>query len=314
MQHKVQLLIYFSVMATLQDIQTQAIAIATGRGSYTQKLEDLVYMLGLPTQEAIRVLDMYKPVRTPKTPKDVTFGVEIECYNIDRYALMTAVRANGIQIQAEGYNHRDNDSYYKIVNDGSLCGDNTAEIVSPILKGSEGKKSLKTVCKALEEIGAKVNKSCGLHIHLDAKNMTIKHWRNLIINYARLENIIDGFMAKSRRGNNNCFCRSVSLMPRLEATVLHCDSIDEIARYFATRYMKINVEAYARHKTVEFRQHGGTVEFAKIEKWLSFLQKLLAFSKNNTVENCATIDDIPFLTATEKAYFKARTAYFASKR
>lgn len=300
-------------MVTSQDIQTQAIAIATGRGSRTQRLEDLVYMLGLPTQEAIRVLDMYKPIRTPKTPKDVTFGVEIECYNVvDRYVLINAVRSNGVEIQAEGYNHRDNDRYYKIVTDGSLTGNDTCEVVSPILKGNDGKKSLKVVCKALSEIGAKVNKSCGLHVHLDAKNMTIEQWRNLIINYARLEAIIDGFMPKSRRGNNNYYCRSISLMPRLEATILHCNSVEEIVNYLGTRYMKINVEAYSRHKTVEFRQHGGSIEYAKIEKWLSFLQKLLAYSKNNTVENCATIDDIPFLNNTEKAYFKARTAHFAT--
>lgn len=296
-----------------QTIQQQAIAIAKGRGSYMQRLEDLVYMLNLPTNEAIWILDIYKPERKARTPKDVTFGVEIECINVDRYALMNIVRSNGVQIQTEGYNHRDNDHYYKIVHDGSLIGDNSCEIVSPILKGKEGKNSLKAVCNALVEIGAKINKSCGLHVHLDAKNMTIEHWRNLIINYARLESIIDGFMAKSRRGNNNCYCRSVALMPRLEATILHCNSVEDIVRYFSTRYMKINVEAYSRHKTVEFRQHQGSIEFSKIEKWLSFLQKLLAYSKNETVQNCACIDDVPFLNATEKAYFKARTAKFASQ-
>ncbi len=300
-------------MIMAQTIQQQAIAIAKGRGSYMQRLEDLVYMLNLPTNEAIWILDIYKPERKARTPKDVTFGVEIECINVDRYALMNIVRSNGVQIQTEGYNHRDNDHYYKIVHDGSLIGDNSCEIVSPILKGKEGKNSLKAVCNALVEIGAKINKSCGLHVHLDAKNMTIEHWRNLIINYARLEGIIDGFMAKSRRGNNNCYCRSVALMPRLEATILHCNSVEDIVRYFSTRYMKINVEAYSRHKTVEFRQHQGSIEFAKIEKWLSFLQKLLAYSKNETVQNCACIDDVPFLSATEKAYFKARTAKFASQ-
>lgn len=300
------------IMST--DIQTQAKAIAQGRGSYTQRLEDLVYMLGLPAAEAIRVLDTYKPIKKAETPKDVTFGVEIECINVNRYALIDAVQVQGVQIQIEGYNHRDNDYYYKVLNDGSLVGEHSAEIVSPILKGNDGKNSLKAVCNALEAIGAKVNKSCGLHIHLDAKNMTVTHWRNLIINYARLENIIDGFMAKSRRANNNCFCRSLALMPRLEATILHCNSVDEMARYFGTRYTKVNLEAYSRHKTVEFRQHQGSIEFGKIEKWLSFLQKLLAYSKNHTVENCATIDDVPFLNATEKAYFKARQAYFATRQ
>lgn len=298
---------------TTTSLQAKAISIATGRGSYMQRLEDLVYMLNIPTQEAIRILDIHKPVKTPKTPKDVTFGVEIECYNVNRYTLIETLRNNGVSIQAEAYNHRTPDGYFKIVSDASICGNDAAEIVSPILKGKDGKKSLEKVCNALAVSGAKVNKSCGLHIHLDAKDMTIEAWRNVIINYARLEHIIDGFMANSRRGNNNCFCHSIALMPRLEATILHCNSVDEIKRYFSTRYMKINVEAYSRHKTIEFRQHQGTIEFAKIEKWLSFVQKLLAYSKNHSVENCATIDDVPFLNATEKAYFKARTAELATR-
>lgn len=290
-------------MATLQE---QVIKIASGRGSRTQRLEDLVYMLGLPVQDALRALDLYKPTRTPRTPKDVTFGVEIECIGVLRDALLQKVRAKGVNIYYEGYNHRDNDSYYKVVSDASLVGHNSAEIVSPILKGKDGLNSLKIVCDALNEIGANVNRSCGLHVHLDASKMTIKHWRNLYINYARLENIIDSFMPRSRRANNNGFCRSIALYPRLEATILHCDNIEQIRSYFASRYFKINVESFLRHGTVEFRQHSGTIDFEKISMWLSFLQKLLAYSKNETIENCATIDDVPFLTKAEKQYFKNR--------
>lgn len=303
-------------MATsAKSLQEQVKAIATSRKSYVEKIEEMVWFLGLTTQDAIRAIETYKVPRQARMPKfqPVTFGVEIECYNVNKRTLIDVVRSMGVEIQAEGYNHRDNEVYYKVVSDASIRGENPAEVVSPILKGKDGLDSLKKVCESLSSIGAKVNKSCGLHIHLDAKEMTIAQWRNLIINYARLENIIDGFMAESRRGNNNGFCRSVALMPRLEATILHCNSVEEIARYFSTRYMKINVEAYSRHKTVEFRQHQGTIEFEKISMWLTFLQKLLVFSRENSVENCASIDDVPFLTKAEKAYFKARTTHFATR-
>ena len=296
-------------------LQAQVQAIVKSRKSYIQKVEELVWFCGLTTQDAIRAIETNKVPRQAKMPKfqPVTFGVEIECYNVNKYDLMNEVRTKGVEIQSEGYNHRDNEVYFKIVSDASIRGDMAAEVVSPILKGKEGLDSLKKVCESLNTIGAKVNKSCGLHVHLDARDMSIEHWRNLIINYARLENIIDGFMAESRRGNNNCFCRSISLMPRLEATILHCNSVEEIARYFSTRYTKVNIEAYSRHKTVEFRQHQGSIDFEKISMWLNFLQKLLAYSKNNSVENCAGIDDVPFLTKAEKTYFKARTTHFATR-
>lgn len=289
---------------TLQE-NVQRIA-SNGNLSRTQRLENLVYMLGLSTQEAITALDVYKPAARPRTPKDVTFGVEIECTDVIQSYLIASAAAKGVTVRCENYNHRDNETYYKVVSDGSLMGENTAEVVSPILQGKKGLESLKNVCAALNEIGARVNRTCGLHIHLDAKKMSIYHWRNLYINYARLENIIDSFMPKSRRANNNGYCRSIALMPRLEQTILSCNTVEDITNYFCSRYYKINSESYHRHGTVEFRQHSGTVDFEKICMWLTFLQKLLAYSKHNTVENCATIEDVPFLTRKEKAFFKMR--------
>lgn len=49
-------------MATIT-LQQQVERIASGKGSRTQRLEDLVYILGLPAQEALRALDVYKPVK-----------------------------------------------------------------------------------------------------------------------------------------------------------------------------------------------------------------------------------------------------------
>lgn len=295
------------------NLQERVKAVAISRKSYVEKIEELVYFFGLTTQDAIRAIETYKGIRVAKMPKfqELTFGVEIEAYNVHVNDIKVELASRGVEIYHEGYNHQTR-PHFKIVSDASIRGEKPAEIVSPILKGKSGLESLKKVCDVLELTNAKVNKSCGLHIHLDAKNFTINQWRNLIINYARLEQIIDSFMAQSRRGNNNCFCRSLVLMPRLEATILHCNSVEEIARYFSTRYMKINVEAYTRHKTCEFRQHQGTTDFKKISMWLSFLQKLVAYSKENSVENCASIDDVPFLNATEKAYFKSRINQFAT--
>lgn len=293
-------------------LQQQVERIARGRGSRAQRLEELVYVLNIPVNEALRALDVYKPAKQPRTKEDFTFGVEIECYNVNQHLLIEKLTAKGVQIRREGYNHTDNKEYYKIVSDGSLIGNNACEVVSPILKGQSGLESLETVCDTLCEIGANVNRSCGLHIHLGAQTFDVKRWQNIYVNYARLENIIDSFMPASRRANANCFCNSIALQPRLEATILHCNSVDDIVRFFGSRYFKINAEAYNRHHTIEFRQHSGTVDFKKISMWLSFLKKLITYSKNHTVENCTTIEDVPFLSKTEKDYFRQRINQLAA--
>lgn len=65
-----------------------------------------------------------------------TFGVEIECYNVRTSQLVSNATSRGLQMQHEGYNHRDNDRYYKLVSDGSISGNDPIECVSPILEAA----------------------------------------------------------------------------------------------------------------------------------------------------------------------------------
>lgn len=124
-----------------------------------------------------------------------TFGVEIECYNVDRDLMHQSADANALRIAYEGYNHRDNTEYYKFVRDSSIVGDNGIECVSPVLDSRTGFASLEACCKALNETGAKVNRTTGLHVHIATRNMTGEWYRNVFQNYKMLEGVIDTFMA-----------------------------------------------------------------------------------------------------------------------
>lgn len=70
------------------------------------------------------------------------FGVEIEAYNCTRDRLARELTAAGISVQVEGYNHTDHADHWKLVTDSSLRGDNTFELVSPILNGEQGLEEL----------------------------------------------------------------------------------------------------------------------------------------------------------------------------
>lgn len=228
----------------------------------------------------------------------LTFGVECETYNVVRDALIREVEQRNISIQSEGYNHRDNNHYYKIVSDASIQGVNGQEIVSPILKGKKGLDSLKMVCDSLNTIGAKVNRSTGLHIHFDASKISDSHFVQIFKNYQKLESVIDSFMPQSRRGNNNHYCKSIQGLDYDS-----CNTKSDIIRVNGTRYRKVNAESYLNHKTVEFRQHSGTTDYDKIANWINFLRKLIQYSFENEIQECASIEEVPFLTNTEKQYF-----------
>ena len=231
-----------------------------------------------------------------------TMGVEIECYNINKQSVLDALHAERVNAIATGYNHTDYADTYKLGYDGSISGENGCEVVSPILHNLA---SLKKVCKVINEAGAKVNKSCGLHVHFGAKDFTIAQWIRIIRNYAALESIIDSFMPNSRRGNNNGYCKSIVNAANY---VVGATTMSEIQSAFRRdRYHKVNVMAYNGHKTIEFRHHSGTTDFTKIEMWINFLRGLLEYSINNeTIISASSIDEIPFLTNAQKSYFNNR--------
>ena len=209
------------------------------------------------------------------------FGIEIEAYGIDRSRVAQALRTAGINCNAEGYNH-DTRASWKVVTDGSLSGDNTFELVSPILEGEDGLAQLRTVSEVLTRLGAKINKTCGLHVHFDAEGMDLTNWKNLIKNYATIEGTIDSMMPQSRRGQTNTYCKSLKIND-LTAKIDAARTLDAVRNDFPNRYSKINTQAFARHRTIEFRQHSGTFEAAKIENWVVFLHNLVDYSKAHTI-------------------------------
>ena len=249
-----------------------------------------------------------------------TFGVEIEAYGIRKEEIEEELKAAGIETRNEIYNHTTK-NYWKIVRDGSLQGENAFELVSLKLKGKSGLRQLKTVCLILKGLETKVNKSCGLHIHFDATEFDLKTWKRLYKNYAKLELHIDSIMAPSRRGSLNQYCRSLRVrnFERKIDEVSNLDRMESGLRKLESnitngnRYYKLNSQSYWIHKSVEFRQHQGTVDFNKIQNWIFFLARLIEFSKNAEVRNETWETLKSFLSEDLMSYFAGRKRELASE-
>ena len=288
----------------MKTLREQVQEIVEKKSSIRSKQIDLI-KLGLTKSDIDVILSSIKVGKFDFSK--LTFGVEIECYNCNRYELENKCSEKGVDCQSQSYNHRDTKLYYKIVSDSSLTGENSNEVVSPVLQGKKGMSSLEKVCAALNEIGARVNRSCGLHVHIGAENISNEHFVRIIMNYKKLERVIDTFMPESRRGNNNQFCRTLQDV-NIEACITKSDAIEALG----TRYRKVNAHAFLRHKTIEFRQHSGTVDFEKISNWVKFLAKLVEYSEKKEITECVCIEDIPFLTMSDKIYFTNRRNQLAA--
>ena len=280
--------------------------IKNSKSTRTQKRDALI-KLGLRPNEAYELMLTWTAPATPRESAFTSaFGVEIECINCQRDEMVEAATRQGLNCRFAGYTHTTT-PYFKLVTDSSLSGNNPLECVTPVLKGNSGMNDLKKCCFALAEIGATVNRSCGLHVHVDARNLTAEAYCNTFVNYMYLEEAIDKFMANSRRGSNSRW--AASLKPF--AGLLTAQNQSDVYAVLRDRYFKVNPEAYNRHKTIEFRQHQGSTDYTKISAWVKFLIKLVGWSRKNRLTKPVTeIDDIPFINASEKSYFKTRANAF----
>ncbi len=203
---------------------------------------------------------------TTPTITDRAFGIEIEfASGATHMELARKLCEAGVPTRTEHYNHTTR-NHWKIVSDASLRGRNPGELVSPILRGQGGLEALRTVCRVLNELGVEVNRSCGLHIHLDGRDLTTEQVIKVYDRYATYQTQIDRVMPRSRRGESrwagNCRLGALANLADLS---------------HARRYEKVNVQNMGRggRGSIEFRQHSGTTDFRKIANWLAFLMQFV---------------------------------------
>ena len=199
------------------------------------------------------------------------FGIELEIVGITRDKALRALRAVGIEVASEDYNHHTR-NHWKLVSDASVQGG--FEVVSPVLFGEEGLEQATTVAQALDDAGATANRSCGFHVHFDASHLSVEDIKTIVHRYADHETEIDAFMPRSRRANHNQYCAPLaSFLNR--PSFDQATTIERLAQVQGGRYFKVNLQSYQRHGTVEFRQHSGTVNATKVANWVRFLSEFI---------------------------------------
>lgn len=168
---------------------------------------------------------------------------------------------------------------WKVIYDGSV-GDG-CEVVSPILSGRNGLEAVKGVIKAMNKDGAKADHRCGLHVHVDANDLHMVELLNVARRYAAFESTIDSFVKPSRRANENGYCKSMEMV--VDAMEKNFFSNDKnYLKTLGDRYFKLNLQAYLRHGTVEFRQLEGTTSWTKITNWIEFCVSFVEASRLDT--------------------------------
>lgn len=209
------------------------------------------------------------------------FGVEIEFTGTTRQRVMDqlALMETNVRAEVQRYNHHVI-SQWKLITDVSVTSaageGNGLEAVSPILQGEDGFKQVADMMAAITAAGGKVDRTCGLHVHHDANDMAPEAVARLVELYSLNQGVIDQLVSPSRRAStNNRWCRGLGA----SETVSIMDAVKTGNRNAVSggrfdRYRTLNITAYAKYGTVEFRQHQGTLNARKLTAWAKLGQAM----------------------------------------
>lgn len=215
-------------------------------------------------------------------------GVEIEFVGATREDVANAIEDAGVDCNVEEYNHTRRRAW-KIVHDGSLSGPvGTGELVSPPTTNVD---EIERVLRAAASAGATVNRTCGLHVHVDMQGATISTWRRLFKLWCRYEDALFSVLPSSRRSNT--YCMKIAplfrgaydpgmsrIFDRIEALGTLRELTDNVMAQ--SRYYALNPQANWRHGTVEFRLHSGSVNASKVRRWIRLCQTIVAMAFDET--------------------------------
>lgn len=192
------------------------------------------------------------------------------------------------------------------VHDGSLPYEGF-EINTAPAQGDTFLEEIKDICDSLKTHEAKVDSSCGLHVHVDARDYSYEKMKNFAYLWAGVENAMFQLTIPSRKDSSYCRPLGDRLIKQFRSGSSFNTNVKDLiygiygarttasamltARRPSCRYFAINLHSWIYRGTIENRMHHGTVDGEKIANW--------------TMLNAAIIDCAAQMGSTETKIVKA---------
>ena len=226
--------------------------------------------------------------------RDFRFGIEIETVGQTRETIARAIQTvvgGEVRFVGAGYDTwevRGTDGRtWKAMRDASLSDPfRHAEVVSPILHYAD-LDLLQNVVRAVRAAGAKVDDSCGIHIHVDAARFGAKGLVNLAKLVHQQEDLIVTALGTQQRRLQS-FTRKLDTAFIERVADARPDTLAELNRlwygrhnqrpehYDSSRYHGLNLHSVWFRGTVEFRWFEATLHAGKVKAYVQFVLALAA--------------------------------------
>jgi hypothetical protein len=188
--------------------------------------------------------------------------------------------------------------YMCLGTDGSVTSDDTytggeLRLCAPIAKIRD---VVTAACIALNKVKAKVDRSCGLHVHLDAREVLDVDAKAMFRKLVRQSLPLYLTQPASRRGNRYC---------------KWTDTQDWEEGENGDRYKSVNPTSYHKYQTVEVRLHAGTIQAKKINYWIELIASI-AYGKalKNNFQN---VEPMVSALVSQGRISEACAAYFVER-
>lgn len=195
-----------------------------------------------------------------------------------------------------------------VVSDGSLP-EYGFEINTSPASADRFIKQIEEICDALKQSGGYVTDKCGLHVHVDARDLTYYGIRRLLRIYSALEPLLFQMIPSERRNSRYCqpcaheyrkvgkLTNYVTARKDVMHAVYHSSNTRRSKRekYNGSRYMALNAHSWYYRGTVECRLLDGTVDPNVIVPWGMFWAKLVDFAANATDKEIDVLTESPYL-------------------
>lgn len=189
-----------------------------------------------------------------------------------------------------------------VVNDGSINGNNPFELNTSPVNGDLFLLQTKDIAKALKTSGAMVNESCGMHVHVDARDFEFWEIEKLIRLYSVIEPTLFKMVPAHRRKNRFCVECGETLVKDLDTNLKNNKVLDmngrlkkidiknaiadtvykedkstlqnmRINKYATgahasnTRYNALNIHSWVYRGSIESRLYQGVTDYESIVNW-----------------------------------------------
>lgn len=198
----------------------------------------------------------------------------------------------------------DRNRQWKLMSDSSIrCQDRGSraagsqyevEFVSPICQ-YEDIETIQELVRKLRAGGAKVNDSCGLHIHIDSSSHTPKTLRNIVNIMASKENMLYKALQVEVEREHYCQKADTRFLEELNhKRPTTMQAVEEMwyngrggryLHYDDSRYHALNLHSVFSKGTIEFRLFNSTLHAGEVK---SYIQLCLAISHQALIQKGAS--------------------------